>query len=63
MNLASGFKYGIIIGAISGMLARYSGQTGNYVVLYVSIVLMYYIMTKWFPLFKNESNTEDLDDE
>jgi hypothetical protein len=63
MILSKAFQYGIIIGFISGQLARYSGTTGNYTLLFSSVILLYFIMTRWFPLFKNESNMEELDDE
>jgi hypothetical protein len=63
MILSKAFQYGIIIGFISGELARYSGTTGNYTLLFSSVILLYFIMTRWFPLFKNESNMEELDDE
>lgn len=63
MTFSKGFQHGIVIGLVSGQLARYAGITGNHMFLFASIMLMFFIMTKWFPMFKNESNMEDLDDE
>lgn len=57
--LFNGFQHGLIIGFLSVHLAKLAGQMGSHLILFASVIFLYFVMTKWFPLFKNESDIED----